>query len=133
MIVQAINIGGDVGSNQFDLAVPGGGVGAYNACSMQWGVSPSELGAQYGGFLATCKQQSNASDHQALKSCVMQKCTSVFEAHGLSDLAAGCRWYVDWFEVADNPSLKYAEIACPAELTTKGLRRTGAPAAGCWR
>jgi hypothetical protein len=37
MIVQATNIGGDVGAGQFDLAIPGGGVGIYNACSAQWG------------------------------------------------------------------------------------------------
>jgi hypothetical protein len=133
MIVQSINIGGDVGSNQFDIAIPGGGVGAFNACSTQWGVPASELGAQYGGLLASCKQQSNASDHNALKTCVMQKCTSVFEARGLTELAAGCRWYVDWFEVADNPALKYTEIACPAELTGKGLRRSGSPSAACLR
>jgi hypothetical protein len=133
MIVQAINTGGDVGTNQFDIAVPGGGVGAFNACSTQWGVPSSELGAQYGGLLTTCKQQGNASDHQALKNCVMQKCTSVFEARGLTELAAGCRWYADWFEAADNPALKYAEIACPAELTGKGLRRMGGGSSSCLR
>lgn len=133
MIVQSINIGGDVGSNQFDIAIPGGGVGAFNACSDQWGVAKSELGQQYGGFLATCKAQANASDHQALKSCVMQKCTSVFEAHNLTELAAGCKWYVDWFEAADNPSLKYAEIACPPELTNKGLKRSGGGSNSCLR
>jgi hypothetical protein len=133
MIVQSINIGGDVGSNQFDIAIPGGGVGAFNACSTQWGVPSSELGAQYGGLLASCKQQSNASDHNALKNCVMQKCMSVFEARGLTELAAGCHWYVDWFEVADNPALKYAEVPCPAELTGKGLRRAGSASNACLR
>ena len=57
MIVQATNIGYDVGGGQFDILVPGGGVGAFNACSAQWGVSNSELGAQYGGLLAACKQE----------------------------------------------------------------------------
>lgn len=46
MVVQAINIGYDVGGGQFDLLIPGGGVGAFNACSAQWGVSNEELGAQ---------------------------------------------------------------------------------------
>ena len=45
MIVQILNIGGDVGGNQIDLLIPGGGVGAFNACSNQWGTS--DLGAQY--------------------------------------------------------------------------------------
>lgn len=132
MIVQAINIGGDVGSNQFDIAVPGGGVGAFNACSSQWGIPSSELGQQYGGFLATCKQ-TNANDHQALKNCVMQKCQSVFESRNLTELAAGCRWYVEWFEAADNPALKYGEVPCPAELMNKGIRHQGSSSNACWR
>lgn len=126
MVVQAINVGYDVGGGQFDLLVPGGGVGAFNACSSQWGVSNSELGAQYGGFLAACKQQLgyNAS-LSSYKSCVAQKCTSVFQARGLTDLAAGCSWFVDWFQTADNPSLRYKEVACPAALTGEsGMNRS---------
>ncbi|MEI8634903.1 hypothetical protein P4S72_28405 [Vibrio sp. PP-XX7] len=41
MIVQALNIGYDVSGGQFDLLVPGGGVGAFNACSAQWGSLPA--------------------------------------------------------------------------------------------
>lgn len=37
MIVQATNIGADVGEGQFDLAIPGGGVGLFNACTKEWG------------------------------------------------------------------------------------------------
>ena len=37
MIVQATNVGADVGEGQFDLAIPGGGVGLFNACTDQWG------------------------------------------------------------------------------------------------
>jgi hypothetical protein len=37
MIVQATNVGADVGEGQFDLAIPGGGVGLFNACTQQWG------------------------------------------------------------------------------------------------
>jgi hypothetical protein len=131
LIVQAINIGGDVGGGQFDLAIPGGGVGAFNACSTQWGVSSGQLGMTYGGFLATCKQQTN--DHAALKSCVMQSCMNVFEAKGLTELDAGCKWYVDWFELADNPALKYAEVACPSEIMNKGMRRSTNPSNACLR
>ena len=60
MVVQVINNGG-VSNDQLDLLVPGGGVGALNACSTQWGTT--DLGAQYGGFIlgcsgdATCVQQ----------------------------------------------------------------------------
>ena len=130
MIVQATNVGGDVGSGQFDLLTPGGGVGAFNACTTQWGVPASQLGAQYGGLLARCKQQ-HGNDHAALKQCVSQSCASVFESRGLSELAAGCRWFVDWFEVADNPALEYREIACPNELTSRGMNRGGDGSSGC--
>ncbi|MFZ5896929.1 MAG: cellulose binding domain-containing protein [Myxococcota bacterium] len=126
MIVQAINVGFDVSGGQFDLLVPGGGVGAFNACSTQWGVSNSELGVQYGGFLAACKQQLgyNASLAQ-YKSCVASRCQSVFGSRGLTELQAGCQWFVDWFQAADNPSLKYKEVACPSALSSgTGMNRS---------
>lgn len=107
MVVQVINIGG-IEQNQFDLLIPGGGVGAMNACSTQWG--SSDLGAQYGGFLANCTSGDRAS-------CVRQKCQSVFA--NKPDLLAGCNWFVEWFGAADNPSLKYKEIACPQALKSK--------------
>jgi Glycosyl hydrolase family 45 len=129
MVVQATNVGGDVGSGQFDLLIPGGGVGKFNACSSQWGVSTSELGAQLGGFLTTCKQQ--GGDHAALKDCVLKRCTSVFQSRGLSELDAGCRWFVDWFQVADNPALVYKEVPCPQELKTRGMNRSAAGSNAC--
>jgi len=124
MIVQAINVGGDVGSGQFDLAIPGGGVGAFNACSAQWGVSTSQLGPDFGGFLAACKQTVSATDGTALKNCVTQKCSEIFAGRGLSELEAGCRWFVEWFHAADNPSLRYAEVPCPSALSDRGIRRS---------
>lgn len=36
MVVQAINTGGDLGSNHFDIGMPGGGVGIFNGCSRQY-------------------------------------------------------------------------------------------------
>ncbi len=132
MIVQATNIGGDVGGGQFDILIPGGGVGAMNACTRQLGLSSGELGAQYGGLLTRCKEQVGGADHQALKSCMSQRCTSVFESRGLSELAAGCRWFVEWFEAADNPALVYKEIPCPQELTSGGMNRNSSNVnAGC--
>jgi hypothetical protein len=130
MVVQATNVGGDVGSGQFDLLIPGGGVGKYNACSMQWGVNSSELGVQYGGFLASCKQ-GGAGDLAAIKSCVMQRCTSVFGSRGLSELEAGCRWFVDWFQAADNPALVYKEVPCPQELKGRGMNRNASGSNAC--
>ena len=63
MIVKVSNTGGDVASNQFDLMIPGGGVGKFNACSKQWGTS--DLGAQYGGFFTEC-----TGAYSAKKECV---------------------------------------------------------------
>jgi Glycosyl hydrolase family 45/Cellulose binding domain len=127
MIVQATNIGHDVSGGQFDILVPGGGVGAFNACSSQWGVSNAELGAQYGGLLAACKQEFNHNGTLAqYKTCLKNRCDSVFGSRGLTDLQRGCNWYVDWFEAADNPKLKYKEVACPSELISRsGLNRSG--------
>lgn len=112
MIVQVINNGG-VQADQFDLLIPGGGVGALNACSNQWGTS--DLGAQYGGFLAGCNRDKN---------CVKQKCQSVFA--GKPDLMEGCDWFLNWFGAADNPSFIFKQIACPAAITQKsGLSDPG--------
>lgn len=106
MVVQILNTGGDVAESQFDLLIPGGGVGMFNACSSQWGTS--DLGAQYGGFALTCKND---------KSCIKTKCDTVFA--GKPDLAAGCDWYLNWFGGADNPKFSYKEISCPAAITQK--------------
>lgn len=35
MVVQVTNTGGDLGSNHFDLQIPGGGVGIFNGCQSQ--------------------------------------------------------------------------------------------------
>lgn len=106
MVVQVLNTGGDVADSQFDLLIPGGGVGLFNACSNQWG--SSDLGAQYGGFALTCKND---------KACIKTKCDTIFA--GKPDLAAGCDWYLNWFGAADNPKLSYKEISCPAEIKQK--------------
>ena len=108
MIVQAINIGGDVGTTQFDLLIPGGGVGAFNACTNQWSVSNDKLGAQYGGFLTTCGTS---------MTCVTSMCQTAFSSKPA--LMAGCTWFTGWFNGANNPKIKYAEVACPAAITAK--------------
>jgi hypothetical protein len=118
MIVQAINNGG-VQSNQFDLLVPGGGVGDFDACSAQWGTS--DLGERYGGFFLACQKQ-NGFDYDKSRACAAQKCQSVFGSK--PDLLEGCNWFVNWFGAPDNPALIFKEITCPDALTTKsGLRR----------
>ncbi|KAI9647590.1 hypothetical protein NHQ30_003975 [Ciborinia camelliae] len=97
MIVQATNTGGDLGSNQFDLAIPGGGFGIFNACTNQYPSIPAgSWGAQYGGISSR------------------DQCASL-----PGGLQAGCYWRFDWFLNADNPSVSFTQVACPAALTAK--------------
>lgn len=110
MIVQATNKGYDVAGGQFDLLIPGGGVGAFNGCSKQWGVDNSQLGAQYGGFALSCNYD---------KECTRKKCESVFGASNMEPLKKGCLFYVDWLETADNPRVRYKQVTCPAALSAK--------------
>lgn len=106
MVVQTVNIGG-LGGNQFDLLIPGGGVGDFAAgCQSQWGGT----GAQtvYGGMLSDCKGDC---------SCMKGKCSSFFGNN--PTLKAGCDWFTNWFSCADNPKLIYKQVSCPSQLTSK--------------
>jgi hypothetical protein len=96
MIVQITNTGSDVGSSQFDIAIPGGGVGIYNGCTSQWGAPSGGWGAQYGGI------------------------SSVSQCSELpSQLQPGCQWRFGWFEDADNPNVSFERVTCPSALTQK--------------
>jgi hypothetical protein len=112
-----------VSGGQFDLLIPGGGTGIFDACTSQWNINDqSILGPDYGGFLTACKQQTGSSNNSTLKSCVQSRCDSVFSSW--SDLKAGCDWFVDWLHVADNPSLTYREVECPqAIINVSGMDR----------
>ena len=108
MIVKVTNTGGDVAGNQFDLMIPGGGVGQnQNTCPQQWKVSASDLGPAQGGFLTGC-----TGSYQAKKDCVRQKCMLLPDG----DLRKGCIWFVDWYGAADNPQFRYADINCPSDI-----------------
>jgi len=102
MIVQLTNTGSDLGSNHFDLAIPGGGFGIFTqGCPSQFG-SGYSWGAQYGGI-------SNAADCNGLP----------------QSLQAGCNWRFNWFQNADNPSVSFVQVACPQAITDKtGCHRT---------
>jgi len=118
MIVQAINNGG-VGGDQFDLLVPGGGVGALDACSKQWGTT--DLGEKYGGFFLKC-QNDNKFDYEKSKACAKAKCDSVFADK--PELRTGCEWFTGWFGAPDNPAVLYKEVTCPDAITkNSGLKR----------
>jgi hypothetical protein len=106
MIVQVINIGG-LQTGQFDLLIPGGGVGAMTAgCTAQWG--NVDLGATYGGLLTECNGD---------VACARTKCQTVFA--GKSALLAGCAWFTDCFQGADNPVVIYKQVTCPSQITSK--------------
>lgn len=130
LIILASNIGYDVAGNQFDIMIPGGGVGAFDACSRQWDVEARgvSLGVQYGGFISECQKGINIGNattwapypsyHEALKQCVRHMCETVFPEN-LSELAnfrRGCLWQVDWYEVADNPATITKPVECPTYL-----------------
>jgi hypothetical protein len=127
MIVQAINTGYDVAGHQFDIAIPGGGVGAFDACSSQWGTTKDKLGDQYGGVLGPCKRAGGD-----VKACVRAKCDEIFKSKGLDELYQGCMWFVDWYQAADNPSVNYREVACPSDLVNRsGMNTTKSPTSSC--
>ncbi|PQE16309.1 glycoside hydrolase family 45 protein [Rutstroemia sp. NJR-2017a WRK4] len=101
MIVQATNTGGDLGANQFDLAIPGGGVGIFNGCTTEFGAPSSGWGAQYGGISAA------------------DSCSSFPAA-----LKPGCDFRFGWFMGADNPTVDFKQVECPAALTkSTGCKR----------
>jgi hypothetical protein len=129
-VVQITNTGGDLGSNQFDLAIPGkillsiswpstpllvsvivnlgfssfvgGGVGIYNGCTAQWNAPANGWGDRYGGV-------ASAADCATLP----------------TQLQAGCQWRFGWFQNADNPSVSFIQVQCPTELTSRtGCART---------
>ncbi len=107
MIVQVINIGG-IASDQFDVLIPGGGVGAMTqGCKTEWG-SSTDLGATYGGLY------SNTGGNC---STMRTKCQSVFGS--LPGLLAGCLWFTDWYNCADNPVVTYKQVNCPSQITSK--------------
>lgn len=77
--------------------------------------------------MTACKDQLGwSASHASIKACVAQHCDSVFTSRGLHDLADGCHWFVDWFQAADNPNIRYKEVECPAQLVgDSGMDRRG--------
>lgn len=122
MIVMASNTGSDVGSGQFDIMIPGGGVGMFaGGCGVQWGVNTANedlVGVRYGGLISKC-QQIHGWDApvNTYKQCVRTMCSNLFgQDPSMTHLYEGCIWFVDWMHTADNPTFRYAEVPCPPEL-----------------
>ena len=110
LIVMATNIGGDVQQGQFDILIPGGGVGMFNGCSqMGWG----NQGQQYGGLLSDCETEKNYKADQYAK-CLTDKCNKAFGND--EEAKKGCMFLVEWMESAGNPEHNYTEVECPDVL-----------------
>jgi hypothetical protein len=114
LIVISSNIGHDVSGGQFDLMIPGGGVGASDPFSSQIGVSKAQLGEQYGGLLTDCERANNY-DATKYKSCLIGKCNLFTNA----TLKEGCLWLANWMEAANNPNVLYKQVTCPQYLIDK--------------
>ena len=113
LIVMTTNVGTDVSQGQFDVMIPGGGVGIFNGCaSMGWG----NQGAQYGGLLADCEGQSKDLPSKVV-TCLKDKCNSVFSND--SEAKKGCLFLAEWMHAAGNPTHKYTEVECPDVLKQK--------------
>jgi len=94
LLVQVTNSGTDLLENQFDLQIPGGGVGIFNGCQAQWNTGVDGWGDRYGG----CRWRE--------------------ECYNLPpQLQAGCFWRFDW--LGDNPLMTFKRYRCPAALTSK--------------
>ncbi|XP_060522949.1 endoglucanase-like [Cylas formicarius] len=94
MVLQVTNTGGDLGQNQFDIALPGGGVGIFTqGCVSQWNTSWSGWGNQYGGVSS------------------LEECSELPK-----ELQPGCQFRFGFFENADNPQVQFQQIQCPQEL-----------------
>jgi hypothetical protein len=127
MVVMKTNIGDIKEGAKFDLMVPGGGVGDFNALSRQvsqnGGPSNPDMGVQYGGFRGACGWTHSTAN----VNCVENKCNSVFSSSALSNLKNGCLWYVETLGRAsgsndaswNNPTVRYKQVTCPSELTNK--------------
>jgi hypothetical protein len=134
LVVMASNIGNDVAggdaklpAGQFDLMVPGGGVGAFDALSTQVNKgSDFNWGAGFGGFLTECQKNTNCGTEGSLEcyqTCVKDMCDAAFADAGLPNLLRGCHWFADWYMAADNPTYYIEEVECPQYLIDHYMTR----------
>ena len=113
LVVMTTNIGGDVQQGQFDVMIPGGGVGLFNGCSsMGWG----KQGEQYGGLLSDCEKEVGTAGNLLTKrkDCLAEKCAKSFAND--EKAKEGCMFLATWMEAAGNPTHNYREVECPAAL-----------------
>ena len=116
IVVMVSNIGYDVEVGQFDLLIPGGGVGAFDALSTQLGLTDaSVLGANGGGIGRVCFEQVGWDGEVAdFQKCIIEGCEKAFSKW--PNLLRGCKWYAEWYMAADNPTYNWEEVECPQYL-----------------
>jgi len=127
LIVMVNNWG--VSKTGFDIMIPGGGLGAYDAFSEKLGTNARNLGHQMGGLLAECvfgdrnlpysDSLGGLTPHERAtleesQECLRVKCNRVFKNH--PKLLEGCLWHVNWFMAVDNPEALMKEVDCPKYL-----------------
>lgn len=113
LIVISSNIGYDVAGGQFDIMIPGGGVGRFNGCGV---MGLSCAGEQYGGLLAICEKAGGGD--AKIKSCLVESCNR--EYANKPQAKEGCLFMATWMNAAStNPRHTYVEVECPAELAAK--------------
>lgn len=117
LVVMASNIGGDVQHGQFDVMIPGGGLGMFkNGCSqMGWG----NQGTEYGGLLSDCENEVGYDGDllKKRKECLSRKCNEVFKND--EQAKEGCMFLATWMEAAGNPNFEFKEVECPQALKAK--------------
>ena len=124
MVVMTSNIGHDVEVGQFDLMVPGGGVGAFDALSVQVNGQGINWGAGFGGFLTECQSKLGYDNTlEKYQQCVRDMCDAAFGDAGFPNLLRGCHWFADWFMAADNPTYNWEEVECPQYLIDHYMTR----------
>ena len=124
IVVMTSNIGHDVENGQFDLMVPGGGVGAFDALSTQVNGASINWGAGFGGFLTECQGKLGYDNTlEKYQECVRDMCDAAFGSAGFPNLLRGCHWFADWYMAADNPTYHWEEVECPQYLLDHYLTR----------
>ncbi|KAK0529026.1 hypothetical protein OC835_004463 [Tilletia horrida] len=96
LITQVINEGCGLADSQFDIQVPGGGVGDFNACTPQYNSPPDGWGIRYGGL-------------QVVSSCSQLP----------PELQPGCEWRFSFFPPSGAITISsYERVQCPSALTS---------------
>ena len=119
LVVMASNIGYDVAGGQFDVMIPGGGVGLFNGCASIFG--SGNMGAQYGGLLSDCENEvgwggDDNTIYTRRKECLEKKCKNFSNN---AQAQEGCLFLANFLEAAGNPLHTFREVECSAVLKDK--------------